>query len=113
MNPGNKGGKSQKVRLLRSGAHSLNGTQLPFLPRLMLQVGLVPPAAVSSWANRDSWIMSEVNRERAERVSVPCVPVALGKSSKKLENVPMESHGLSQPLKALALSSKATLLKQR
>ena len=102
MNPGNEGGKSQKVRLPMSGAHSLNGTQLPFLPRLMLQVGLFP-AAVSNWANRDFWIMFEVNRERAERVSMPCVPVALGKSSKKLENVPMESHGLSQPLKALWL----------
>lgn len=103
MNSGNEGGKGQKIRLAMSGARSLSGTQLPFLPRLMLQVGLVPPAAVSNWANRDSWIMFEVNRERAERVSVPCVPVALGKSSKKLENVPTESHGLSQPLKALWL----------
>ena len=103
MNPGNEGGKSQKVRLPVSGSHSLIGTPLPFLPRLMLQVGLVPPAAVSNWANRDFWIMFEVSRERAERVSVPCVPVALGKSSKKLENVPMESHVLSQPLKALWL----------
>ena len=54
MNPGNEEGKSQKVRLPMSGPHSLNGTQLPFLPGLMLQVGLVPPAAVSNWANRDS-----------------------------------------------------------
>ena len=49
----------------------------------MLQVGLVPPAAVSNWANRDSWITFEVNKERAKRVSVPRVPVTLGKSFKK------------------------------
>ena len=83
MNPGNEGGKSQKVRLPMSGPHSLDETQLPFLPGLMLQVGLVPPAAVSNWANRDSWITFEVNKERAKRVSVPRVPVTLGKSFKK------------------------------
>ena len=66
-----------------SGPHSLDETQLPFLPGLMLQVGLVPPAAVSNWANRDSWITFEVNKERAKRVSVPRVPVTLGKSFKK------------------------------